>query len=544
MSVEDQDEQAPPPPVEIAEPGQAESDYVLPSPLKRRLSKLRWRAHCLAPNLIPHPGGDMDFDPAHDQEENEKSRVDLGLELRAPIIWGVELYGPAEIRNLYAGLKKLNWSRAGGWKQEHHSVSQIRRMRSHGAGAWVNLGIVKSRGDEGSFSIDKNFAALPDGVGSLIVSASQITPSLTALVIGFRLKEPLAQRYESELNKDRRTLRRRRPGTWTIEWVEPGHQKQRAVNAVRSGRRAMVGAWFAHNLPGYFSGLNLRDRYPTMELLVARGLDLRDEESGSRALHSWQRLLMNPSPYESWDSAECPGLQVGLEWHFDEDTGRHVYITLDTTAFQDTALQAYGGPSLRAYSFYCDRRFTNFLVHIAAIEFLRIHAQDLHTAREHLKTARSESRDVAKTLGEIGRFFDRTLGAPAIIRELAVHSQDEIWFRRSCGDFGADAWQDDGGRRMLYKDIQSGVRNRSTRLTDDEASLRTHFEQLTTILSVQENIRLQRRTLLLTVIALAVAFGSLLIAIYGPSSSKGSGQPDVPESAAPLDVPPANSGTD
>ena len=516
MSAEDQDDQAPSPPVEVEEPNHANSSYDPSSPLKRRLSKLHWRAHCLAPNFIPHPGGDMDFAPAHDQEENENSRVDLGRELRAPIIWGVELYGPAEIGSLYAGLKRLGWSRAGGWKQEHHSVTQIRRIRSHGAGAWVNLGIVRPRGDDASFSTDKNLAALPAGVDLLIVSALQITPSLTALVIGFQVDEPLAQRYELELNKDRKTLRRRRPGTWSIEWVGPAHQKQHAVNAVRGERRAMVGTWFARNLPGYFCSLELGGAYPTMELLVARGLDLRDEKPGRRALHSWQRLLMNPSPYESWDSSECPGLRIGLEWHLDEDTGRHVYITLDATAFKEKALDAYGGPSLRAYSFYRDRRFTNLLVHFAAIEFLRIHTQDLHEAREQLNIARSGSSDVTKTLVEIGRFFDRTLGAPAIIRELATHSQDEIWFHRSCGDFGADAWQDGGERRMLYTDVQNGVRNRSIRLSDDEASLRTHFEQLTTILSVQENIRLQRRTLLLTFIALAVAFGSLLIAIYGP----------------------------
>lgn len=544
MSAEDQDEQASSPPVEVGEPDPAESDYVPPSPLRRHLSKLRWRAHCLAPNLIPHPGGKVDFDPARDQKENEETRVGSDCELRAPIIWGVELYGPAEIGSLYAGLRKLGWSRAGGWKLEHDSVSQVRRMRSLGAGAWVNLGTVRQHGDEAPFSLEKNFAALPDGVDCLTVSTSQITPSLTALVIGFHLKDPLSLRYEAELNKDRQTYRRRTPRSWSVDWVEPQHQKERAVSTARADRRVMVGAWLTRNLPGYFCGLNLGQRFPTMELLVARGIAMHDHKAPRRAPYGWQHLLLNTSPYEVWDSPDCPGLQVGLERHHDEDMGRHVYITLDPSAFPEGELGGYGGPSLNAYRFYCDRRFSSFLAHLATIEYLTVHAQDLHAARERLKIARSRSRDVAKTLDEIGRFFDRTLGAPAIIRELAVHSEHEWSYKRSCGDFGTDAWQGESERRLLYTEIQSGVRSRSTRLSDDESALRTHFEQITTILSVKESIRLQRWTLGLSFFAVAVAVGSLLIALNGPSSQETVKQQAAPESAAPSEAPRPSSNTD
>lgn len=542
MSAEKPDEQGPLSLATAPKSAQAEGSPAPPSPLKRHLSKFFWRAHCLAPNLVPHPSGRMEFDPTHDQQENEESRIDPDRELRSPMIWGVELYGPAEVGSLYAGLKKLGWSRAGGWKQEHNSASQVQRMRSQGAGAWANLGIVRRRGDNSSWSGDRNFAALPDGVGSLIVSASQISPSLTAIVVGFQLEELLAQGYEAELNKDRRTFHRRISGRWSIEHVSPAHQKKDAVDAIRSERRAVVGAWFARNFPGYFCGLNLGARFPTMELLVGRGLTLRDEdEPRSRAIHSWQRLLMNASPYEVWDSSECPGLQIGFDWHHDEDTGRHVYLTLDPKTFPDEPHGGFGGPSLHAFSFRCDQMFTGLLVQLAALEYLKVHARGLHTAREHLKIARSNSRDVTKSLEEIGRFFDRTLGAPAIVRELSELSEHEGWFRRSCGDFGTNAWEEDGERRMLYTDLQSGLRIRSTRLTQDEALLRTHFEQLTTILSVQESIRLQRRTLLLTLIALAVAFGSLAIAVYGPPGSKTVSQQAEPEEDASLDAMPSAS---
>lgn len=499
-----------------------ESAQAVCVPVRRPLwrqwsSKLYWRAHCLAPYLVPHPGGKLELHTERDQEENERSRIEVDRNLRAPMIWGVELYGPAEIAGLYAGLSRLGWSRAGGWKPEHDAEDQVQRMRSLGGGSWLNIGHVRRRGAGGSFPLSDNYAPLPRGVESLIVGASQITASLTAVVIGFQLEESLAARYESEINTDRQMHRRRVPRSWTVEWNGPGHQKEETVASVRREHRAMVGAWFSRHLPGYFCGLNLEERFPTMELLVARGLSLQenDEPSSSRQF-DWQRLLKNTSPYDVWDSNDNPGLQLGLEHRYDRNTGLHVYITLDPSTLPDSALEGRGERSSRAYSWHCDRKFSGFLVHLAAIEYLKTHAQELHAIRERLKLARSKSRNVANTLDEIGRFFDMTLGSPAIIRELAVYSESELWFRRSCEDFGSKPFEDEE-RRMLYVDVQSGVRKRSARLVEDEAALRTHFEQLTTILSVRESIRLQRRTLLLTVITVGIALGSLAVAIYGPT---------------------------
>ena len=87
-------------------------------------------------------------DAEHDQEENEKSRIEVERELRSPMIWGVELYGPTEVGNLYEGFQKLGWMRVGSWKPEHNAAAQLRRMRSDGAGSWVNIGNVRRRGEK------------------------------------------------------------------------------------------------------------------------------------------------------------------------------------------------------------------------------------------------------------------------------------------------------------------------------------------------------------------------------------------------------------
>ncbi|MEA3591891.1 hypothetical protein OIN95_14510, partial [Staphylococcus aureus] len=52
----------------------------------------------------------------------------------------------------------------------------------------------------------------------------------------------------------------------------------------------------------------------------------------------------------------------------------------------------------------------------------------------------------------------------------------------------------------------------ANRLTEEEVSIREHFEQVSAVLSVRESIKAQRRMEWLTVLALVVAFASLMVA--------------------------------
>jgi len=405
-------------------------------------------------------------------------------------------------------------------------------MRAHGEGAWLNIGVINQPGDKTSFALGKlNKATLPEGVASLIVEVCQVTDSLTGVVIGFQLEDKPSKRYETEINRDRRTIRQRSRGSWTMEWIDPVNQKIQSVNDARKERRAMVASWFAHHFPGYFCNRKLSERFPTMELIVARDLSLPSAKNPSGRRHlEWPRILLSTSPYDAWDSPSRPGLQLGFEWNLDNHPGLHSTIVLDPSSFSDETIGSHRGTGLRAYSWYCNEEFGDFLTHCAVIEYLRTQADDLHHTRERLKLTRSKHRNIAKTLDEIGRFFDGNIGSPAVARELVAYSEHDVWFSRSCGDLGTDPWHD-GERRKLAVEMQSGVRQRASRLMENEASLRTHFEQLTSVLSVRESIRLQRWTLFLSLIAVIVALGSLWIAIGVPP--KDPEKPSTPVSARP-----------
>lgn len=490
-----------------------------PSRLEKWWSKMRWRAQCLFPRWISHPfSGDEAYLRSRDEKHYQETRVPLDQELRSAAIWGVEIYGPDEIHDLYAGLDRLGWKGVGSAKPDNAASIRVRQMRGAGSGGWMNIGHIHRRGEADRYSMVHNFATLPPGVDSLLVGVFNITPSTTAVLIAFRLNDNFGRRYEIELNTDRTTITRRRKGTWSMEWWEPVHQKEEAIAKARAELRSMVGTWFSRNLPGYFCAAEATRSFPTMELIVGEGMKWRDADDLSlRDWGTWRRLVAQDISHEVWDTEEYASLQLAFERHRDDHNGLHVLVCLDPKKLPEEATRHVGGADLSAYTWLCNNVLGGTLVHSATVEYLMSQRRSLQHLRERMKRARTGRRHVARTLTEIGGFFDRTLGSPAVLGELYAHSKHVGWYRHDCAKLTAPAWRDGEAPQELAEMIRGQVRHLAKQLSVEEVALREHIEQLASILSVRESIRSQRWTLALTVLALAVAAASLIIAIPAES---------------------------
>jgi len=276
----------------------------------------------------------------------------------------------------------------------------------------------------------------------------------------------------------------------------------------------MVGNWFGQHIPGFFSGLNRRERFPTMELLTSQSGPIfhEPEHSPNNGFPNWRWTLANVSRHETWTYKDLPGLQLSMGGFRAGEEGLHILTALDVAAFPKERVEFYGGKTMKAVLYVCHEELQGILIHASTLEYLKEQLRDINVTRENLKKARSGRRSVKRSLREISQFFDRTLGSPAVARELARKSKDLGWYNHDCPSFTTPGWRDGDKPRELPEEIRGGVNYLANRLTEEEVSIREHFEQVSAVLSVRESIKAQRRMEWLTVLALVVAFASLMVA--------------------------------
>lgn len=441
------------------------------------------------------------------------------LELRVPAIWGCELYGPGEINELYAGLQSMGWGLPYKVDDKDGIEDWIRQNRAYGhQGAWLNGGHVIGQREQNRQILNSNRASLPRGVSSLDVEVFQLTPSLTGVLVKFRFDEKAAQIYENEINRERTTCRKRAPRSWSISIIGPRNQKHDGVARVRSDLRRMVAGWYKKHLPGYFSTNNREAAFPIMELLTVKQGPILHQPPNALpgTVLDWRWFLNNEPPQLVWTSQENEAIQLVMGNYRENEQGRFITVAIDSSKFDNESMEMYGGKSTDSIIYACGGALRYILPHTSTMEYLKEQTRYLNINREQLKKARSGRANLSRTLFAIRRFFDQTLGVPALARELVAKSKASDWYHHDIG-FTAPGWGSEA-RRQLSDDIQSSTHVMALRLAEDEFSMRGYFEQLSSILNIHENIKLQHRMQVLTFLALVVAVLSLLVAIAAPNT--------------------------
>lgn len=470
-----------------------------------------WRAHWLLPNLVPLPDRrETSHFEKRDRKLNEMSRVPEDEELRLRVVWGMELFGPAEVEGLCDRLRQLNWS-AGSGRAPGEVVDWVRQQRAYGgAGAWYNVGLVTERKDSKRFFMVNNYAAMPKGIDYLLVRIYQLTSSLTGVLIGFVFKEGVEQVYQSELNEDRITIRKRNKRRWSVSIIDPKQLKMRSIENSRSKARAIAQKWFSNNLPGIFCSLS-SERMPTAELVTTRNNNLFPE----RGTHyDWRNLISNMWSYDVWTCSECVGLRFainGIGWR--EETP-HLIVAMCTSEVSEETIKDWGMHERGAYVEYCHEQMGGILINYAAVEFLRETSKDLKISRAALAIGSAGRRKAVHTLEKIQAFFDRSLGTPAIVTELLDRSKNVHYYTHECERFFSIGLRETDPRREFGIVLRGQTQFLAEKVISEERSMREHFEQLSTVISVRESVRAQKRMEWLTFFALVVAAASLFATLF------------------------------
>jgi len=486
--------------------------------LSRFIKNIRWRAYWRFPNVVSPPYGvNKHNDEQRDRESNETSRVPEDEELRLRVVWGVELYGPAEAENLCAQLSRLNWSAGIARSVDDSAGNWVRYQRAHsGAGAWYNVGLVTSQGDQSRFiKTNNNYAQMPECVDCLHVCIRQLTPSLTCVLIGFVLKGCIVQGYEEALNQDRKTRYERLETQRGVSILDPQSLKQRSIERIRDKARTIVQAWFSKNIPGFFCSLS-NTPIPIAEFITTKNNHLlpNSDEQKLKARCDWRSLVATSLGYDVWTSSACNGLRFLIDNSGWKKKPPHFVVALCRSDIADDFFDSWGGNVDRDYLIYSHDHIEGVLSNYAVTEFLKAVSSDLKISRAALTIKNSGRRKAIRTIEKIQAFFDHSLGTPAIVAELLEHSKHLGNFKYRCQAFLSPVWGKDDEQCEFSATLCEQTSFLAKQVINEERSLREHFEQLSTVLSVRESVQAQRRMEWLTVMAVVIATASLLVTLH------------------------------
>ena len=472
------------------------------------LRKMQLQLHFKFPNLIPDSLENRAYRTERDAKDNLQSQIPLDEELRQACIWGVELYGPKEISTFYANIEKLGWARDRFQMPDRDVLEWVRQARLYGATGDRNIGVVY-RPEERGVGRDY-FAPMPDNCDYLIVSVSQITPSLTAVRVCFVLNEKAAKRYETILNTALKTIFRRHPGQKGYSIPSVLNQKKEKLDEARIESTRMASLWFSQHLPGLFSGSQLVEKLPTGELITMKDhVALKDprEDNGERT--KWANLLGIDQWFDGWHHPKLPNCGLILnERH--NDKRNHSVVTLTTNELSDEDLGVYNSRDRGSYCAIIYNSMSGVSVRLAATDYLKEIGRRVRVARESISQNSRDRSRLINTIDRLETFYREAIGDPSIATELAILKQHD--FDWDCEKFTRKRLDNDKTIE-LPKALRRFTKKLAQDVLADGASARQLFQEFASTLSTRESIHTQKKMERLTIVAIGIAALSLLITL-------------------------------
>lgn len=462
-----------------------------------------WKMRWLFPNIMM-----SSMDEESDREENFSTISEEAEEIKVEMVWGAEVYGPEEAESLCDNLTRLRWVAGSGLSSYETAAEWIRQQRLYGTGGFYNVGVVASPKNAHGFILPVNQMELPPGVISLSVVIFQITSALTCVVVGFVLDDSIKKSYVGILGKDVKG-RYFRMSKSSISRCSPSQLKKKLIEKNRDRIRNIAHSWFKKNLPGFFSNTNL-SALPTAELIAS---NITSIFSGRKSVgFAWKDVLVSVRNYNVWSAQTSQGIKIASEHNDMEEGELHLVVSLCKADVDPEVVSLYGGGPEK-YLRHADQLLPEAISGFASLTYLAETLKNLKLSRSSLQFIGLDRNKQVGVLESIQVFFDRSLGAPIIASELKKRAEFVNYFNRGYGDYKAPYWNSNNESRSLGLYFSEATTNLSDKILLEEHSLREHFAQLASIISIRESMRAQRRTETLSLLAVLIAAGSMVVTV-------------------------------
>jgi hypothetical protein len=207
-----------------------------------------------------------DYRTNFDPKDNKDSMIPEDEELRQNCIWISEVYPPEYINELISNLKKLNWKSTGSFSNSNTIHDKLTDFRKNDKKGWSNLGYLFS--SPKGLIINPNICNLPEGVGYIHLSLSQLISSTSIIIFRFVIKDEATQRIEKPLNDTYITYNEKLING--VRHITPTEQKTKKFNEVRNKIILDCKQWIKLFVGGYYCKNHLLNKMPSCEFVTLK----------------------------------------------------------------------------------------------------------------------------------------------------------------------------------------------------------------------------------------------------------------------------------
>lgn len=439
-----------------------------------------------------------------------------------PVIWLAEVFTPTTVPSLIAGVRDLTSRQRGiRWGADDDPVEWITSTRRRGGGAWRSLPPVRPRGSQ--FPVDEIVDQVPAGIAYVQLSLHALTSTVTVLTAQLGLEDDRAHGLEGILNREFATRVEMLPDHGhAILRVE--EQKVAALEEWRASLRQEAADWLAERFPGSFHRL-ASGQLPTIEFLVTGQYRPWEPDTGA-GTPGWARMLDLGGWHGYWQCATIPSLRLRER----RDSGlrpgqRHCLVLAGRE--QEFVADSAGGPGgihiLSEAIYRLGLTVTEPLVRWSLTELIRELEEQLAGLQDVADQA-SRSR-TPRALADTQRQLVQTgIDSRIVVNDIVRYAQDP-WWKHGVLDFTEVVPPGLEGQlkptSSLVEFLRQGQITDGRRVTQLETDMREILSTSAELTSASENLRLQRRVVWLTVIAVIVAIVAAAAAVIALRNSGG-----------------------
>lgn len=310
-----------------------------------------------------------------DQEKNDALKLeddDLAL---VQSLFAVEVFTPSQSDLLFSKLHKLSASRREGSSDVLDFIEKLRS--SFFGGGSANLGVfAREEAHQRSWTGNATSSDIPEFADVALDRVVQISPSITAIIIEFKLRNSEKSRLYDTYNKDYETKIIPFKKNMHYSTSGPSFRKRDEVYKIRNGWRIQIERWFKDEFAGAFCSSEGLASIPITEVIeLSKSRPFTRE--GSNPVAS---ALGIDSSFSVWS---LDGLE-DLKFSSTNNFSMHDRKPWTTIAYRLPELEDIDNSDSEFSSYHLSERYRSVIIALGVQNLLEMYGKVLSKERDHL----------------------------------------------------------------------------------------------------------------------------------------------------------------